>query len=237
MINTVNIDLSNSSCWGTANDACDGNEIFLYIKLLESLLEKTDVHLEFTKPDGVIVTTDNLTVVNEQVSYEIPFNLYVTKGTLKLRILATDYTSDYINFSILDNYTETDNIYVKFNSTTKEFETSKCEVDLWIDLPLLNNATQYANNEAYKCKYKKIGKEVIVVGCIKGVAAANTIIAQLPEGYRPSYQFRYLTGRNAASNAIFQVNTSGQIMFVNLTQGATITETDYIYIQTSFYID
>lgn len=126
MINIVNIDLNNISCWGTANNACDGNEILLYIKLLESLLNKTDIHLEFTKPDGVIVTTSSLNVVNEQVSYELPFALYTTKGTLKLRILGTGYTSDYINFKILDNYTETDDICVKFNNTTKEFNISKC---------------------------------------------------------------------------------------------------------------
>lgn len=126
MINSVNIDLTNKSCWGTSNDACDDNKILLYIKLLDSLLGKTDIHLEFTKPDGVIVTTNNLNIVNEQVSYELPFNLYITKGTLKLRIVATDYTSDYINFSILDNYTETDNLCVKFNTTTQEFSINKC---------------------------------------------------------------------------------------------------------------
>ena len=49
MINTVNIDLTNISCWGTSNAAGEGNEITLYIKLLESLLNKTDIKLEFTK--------------------------------------------------------------------------------------------------------------------------------------------------------------------------------------------
>ena len=126
MINTVNIDLTNISCWGTSNAAGEGNEITLYIKLLESLLNKTDIKLEFTKPNGVIITTAILNVANEQVKYELPFALYIVKGTLKLRILATDYTSDYINFKILDDYTETDDIFVKYNNTTKEFNISKC---------------------------------------------------------------------------------------------------------------
>ena len=126
MINTVNIDLTNILCWGTSNAAGEGNEITLYIKLIESLLNKTDIKLEFTKPDGVIITTASLNINNRQVKYELPFALYIAKGTLKLRILATGYTSDYINFKILDDYTENDDIYVKFNNTTKEFNISKC---------------------------------------------------------------------------------------------------------------
>ena len=126
MINTVNIDLTNNSCWGTANAAGSDNEIKLFIKLLDTLLDKTDIHLEFTKPDGVIVITDNLSVENKQVSYEIPFNLYTTTGTLKLRIIATDYISDYINFNILEDYAETDDICVKFDTTNYEFNINKC---------------------------------------------------------------------------------------------------------------
>ena len=131
MINTVNIDLTNSSCWGTTNEAgIEGeNDILLYIKLLEGLLEKTDIHLEFTKPDGTIIITDSLSTVNGQISYEIPFSLYVTKGTLKLRILTTGYTSDYINFNILADYTETDDICVKFNIETREFNINKCVIE------------------------------------------------------------------------------------------------------------
>ena len=131
MINTVNIDLTNNSCWGTSNEAgVDETKILLYIKLLESLLDKTDIYLEFTKPDGVIVTTGTINIVNEQIIYEMPFNLYCTLGTLKLRILATNYTSNYINFKILDNYSENDDLCVKFNSTTKEFNINKCVSDV-----------------------------------------------------------------------------------------------------------
>ena len=126
MINTVNIDLTNSSCWGTANEAgTDENKILVYVKLLESLVDKTDLYLEFTKPDGVIITTQYINVVNEQIAYEIPFALYCTEGTLKLRILATDYSSDYINFKVLGDYAETDDICVKYNATTKEFNINK----------------------------------------------------------------------------------------------------------------
>ena len=127
MINTVNIDLSNNSCWGTTNAAgAEENSILLCIKLLDTLLAATDIQLEFTKPDGVIVTTEVLSVNNEQINYEIPFNLYVTEGTLKLRILATNYTSDYIIFNVSADYIETDDICVKYNTTTQEFSINKC---------------------------------------------------------------------------------------------------------------
>ena len=128
MINTVNIDLSNNSCWGTTNAAgAEENSILLCIKLLDTLLAATDIQLEFTKPDGVIVTTEVLSVNNEQINYEIPFNLYVTEGALQLRILATNYTSDYIIFNVSADYIETDDICVKYNTTTQEFSINKCE--------------------------------------------------------------------------------------------------------------
>lgn len=127
MINTVNIDLSNNSCWGTTNAAgAEENSILLCIKLLDTLLAATDIQLEFTKPDGVIITTD-LSVNSKQINYEIPLNLYTTKGTLKLRILATNYTSDYIIFNVSADYIETDDICVKYNATTQEFSINKCE--------------------------------------------------------------------------------------------------------------
>lgn len=129
MINIVNIDLTNNSCWGTANAAGADNEINLFIKLLDTLLDKTDIQLEFTKPDGALIITDNLSVIDKQVSYEIPFSLYVTEGTLKLRILATGYTSEYINFVISSNLTETDDICVKFDTETREFKINKCVIE------------------------------------------------------------------------------------------------------------
>lgn len=124
MINSVNIDLTNNSCWGTSNEAkLEENKITLYIKLVE----KNDVRLEFTKPNGAIVTIEYLSVNSEQMSYEMPFELYAAKGTLKLRVIATDYITDYINFNILGDYLETDDIWVKYNATTGEFNINKCQ--------------------------------------------------------------------------------------------------------------
>lgn len=125
MLNNVNIDLTNTSCWGTTNAAVNDNKIILYIKLPDEILEKEDIKLEFTKVDSSIITTSALEVKCKQVSYEMFLASYSTAGTLKLRVFCSGYTSDYILFNITDDYEEDSDIYVSFNSNTKEFYISK----------------------------------------------------------------------------------------------------------------
>lgn len=107
----------------------------------------------------------------------------------------------------------------------------------WIDLPLEDGIASNDNTNKYKCRYRKIGNRVDIVGCVKGITADNAIIATLPEGFRPIYQFRYMTGRNYETNAILQVDPTGKIIFIALTPKTTITETTYVYIQASFLVN
>ena len=108
----------------------------------------------------------------------------------------------------------------------------------WITLPLATGIEQYANASRYRCQYRKIGNQVFVVGCIKGVTANNTTIATLPTGYRPSETARYVTGGNSVKgNAILSYDTAGNIIFVGYTINTTPTSSDYVYIQTSFFVD
>ena len=106
----------------------------------------------------------------------------------------------------------------------------------WLDLSLSSGITQYANNDQYKCQYRKVGDIVYVVGCVKGISANNTTIASMPAGYRPINTYRYMTGRNTTGNSIISIATNGTISFVGLSEGATIASTDYVYIQTSFFV-
>ena len=72
----------------------------------------------------------------------------------------------------------------------------------WTTLPLATGIEQYTSADQYKCQYKKIGNQVFVRGCIKGVSANNTTLATLPSGYRPSTTARYITGVNTTKGAV-----------------------------------
>lgn len=125
MRNIVNIDLSNNSCWGTTNEAENVNVIDLNIKLPDDI-DKSNIKLEFTKVDVSIITTSVLPVENNIVSYEMPFNLYQTQGTIKLRIFGTGYSSDYIMFTVNEDMEETDDICALYNSLKSYFSINKC---------------------------------------------------------------------------------------------------------------
>lgn len=108
----------------------------------------------------------------------------------------------------------------------------------WLDLPLASGITQYSTATQYKCQYRKIGNQVFVRGCIKGVTANNTTIATLPTGYRPTTTARYVNGYNAVKGGtILAYETDGDIIFVGYTSGTSVANTDFIYIQTSFFVD
>lgn len=106
----------------------------------------------------------------------------------------------------------------------------------WRTLSLESGITQYSNADKYKCRYRRIGKHVFVVGCVKGISAQSTTVATLPAGYRSSNTYRYITGRNQSGNAILSMDTDGTIKFEMYTTG-NVSSTDYIYIQTDFFID
>lgn len=108
----------------------------------------------------------------------------------------------------------------------------------WITLPLASGITQYTTADHYKCQYRKIGNQVFVRGCVKGAAAGNTTIATLPTGYRPTTTARYVNGYNASKGGtILTYETDGDIIFVGYTSGTAVTSSDFIYIQTSFFVD
>ena len=108
----------------------------------------------------------------------------------------------------------------------------------WITLPLATGIEQYSSDDKYKCQYRKIGNQVFVRGCVKGASANNTTLATLPTGYRPSTTARYVNGYNPIKGGtILTYETDGDIIFVGYTSNTTVTSTDFLYIQTSFFVD
>ena len=107
----------------------------------------------------------------------------------------------------------------------------------WIDLVLEQGITPQSSSVAYKPQYRKIGNIVYVAGCIKGVTSNNQKITTLPIGYRPAHQMRYITGRSGTAHVVLQLSTSGEITFICMSDNSAVSDTTYIYIQTTFVID
>lgn len=129
----------------------------------------------------------------------------------------------------------------KWTTTTIANELEKLDTATsdsgWIDLPLQNAVENLQNTDAMKARYRKIGNQVFIAGCVQNITADNTVIATLPAGYRPINQQRYVTGRNASGSSILQIGTNGQITFVSLTDNASVSSTTYIYIQNNFLVN
>lgn len=66
----------------------------------------------------------------------------------------------------------------------------------WLDLPLINGVVSYT--ESNKPQYRKIGNKVYLKGTVKNVLSSNTVIATLPEGFRP-----VRTGHSYTQNTSF----------------------------------
>ena len=75
--------------------------------------ELVNPYIEFTLVDNSIVNTDILDIMSEYINYTIPFAYYKSNGTLKIRVRADNFDSDYINFTISKNLEASDNVVVK----------------------------------------------------------------------------------------------------------------------------
>lgn len=164
--------------------------------------------------------------------------VYFKSGSLRITLLDKLKASnrnvgnklDISGGEILGNLKVDGNLYIKDrNIEEKIFETD------WIDLPLADGITQYATGTQYNCKYKKIGNHVYIIGCVKGVKANGDLIAQMPTGYRPINQMRYITGHNIQYSDIYSIGTNGQLSFVGTINGqGTLADTDFHYIQVDY---
>lgn len=113
MRNILSIDIRNEPYnLGYCNEGNSSNEINLDIYIPELI----NPYLEITKQDNSIETTDILEIINNHLTYSIPFETYQTIGTLSIRILADGYESDYIGFTISETLEETDDVMVKLEN-------------------------------------------------------------------------------------------------------------------------
>lgn len=94
----------------------------------------------------------------------------------------------------------------------KNFKTGKFLVEegtSYIDLPLKAGIT--VDDLAATALYKKSGDIVSVLGGIKGVTSKSTVVATLPEGYRPPCRLYILAACSGQRYCRWMIQTNGDI--------------------------
>lgn len=110
----------------------------------------------------------------------------------------------------------------------------------WNDIPLSPGITAY--EEASTPQYRKIGSIVYIRGAVIGVTAKNTVIGNLPTGFKPSRSSHYVQNTNVtpdggASISRLVVSTNGEIKVQGISEGASYGADKWFPINTSFLVD
>lgn len=121
----------------------------------------------------------------------------------------------------MDNGTFTEWVAIRFDSG-------------WNKLTLASGISEQ-NSSQYPCRFRKMNNQVFVDGCIKGVSAINTVVATLPDGYRPSKSYYFQSASNGGKTDTFRVHTDGRIELLFST--GTMSVDYYHFITTSFLVD
>jgi len=103
----------------------------------------------------------------------------------------------------------------------------------WIDLTLNNGIT--VGSIVKKAQYRKVGKIVYVQGDVAGVTAANTLVAILPSGFRPSAQMYFINALSSVRYSRIYVATNGNIVLEWTSDGNY--NSSWYSINCSFVID
>lgn len=113
---------------GYTNEGNNTNEIILNI--VSNYLENP--YIEITKQDNSI---ENIEVPNgTNIEYQLPTSYFYGQGNLKIRILAKGYSSEYINFNILNALADDNDIFLRRENN--EYKVKKVTKYKYHDLPI-----------------------------------------------------------------------------------------------------
>lgn len=98
MRNICSINLMNISNSGSLNSAAGTDELILQI--IPLLSQKTNFKVEITKSGGGVVTSGIIAEKDGWITYIVPSAYYAKAGTMKVRLIADEETSDYVLFSV-----------------------------------------------------------------------------------------------------------------------------------------
>lgn len=126
MKNIINLDFKDGCCIGTYSSCEECNQMIMEIRIPEGL-EKPCLY--FIKPDGSVYITETLIETNDVIRYEVPFEMFITKGELNVELHGiknnSNYVSDSIKFKIEQDYSIDDDLCVKYNNNSKMYIVNK----------------------------------------------------------------------------------------------------------------
>lgn len=105
----------------------------------------------------------------------------------------------------------------------------------WLPLPLAEGINAQ-NANTYPCRYRKIGNQVFVEGCVTGFAEVDKVVAILPESFRPSAEYYYQGVAPAGKTDTFRFFKDGRIQRIATTTPSP-SALNYHFITTSFFVD
>lgn len=112
MNNILNIDLVKGLRSVTSSQS-DTNKIELNINVDETL---SNLYLEIQKQDNSIKTITDLSIDNDVIVYELPFEKYNEVGNIEIKVKSDSYESESIVINVSETLIESDNIIVKIEN-------------------------------------------------------------------------------------------------------------------------
>lgn len=182
MRNICSINLMNISNSGSLNSAAGTDELILQI--IPLLSQKTNFKVEITKSGGGVVTSGTIAEKDGWITYIVPSAYYAKAGTMKVRLIAQEETSDYVLFSVPADIEE--DIQVKWKADSGQFIINSIG-DSYIEVESVElrdeNDTLWGNAD-------RVGKQVsitsiLVANRIKYTTAGWRKIGNVPESMRP----------------------------------------------------
>lgn len=195
-----------------------------------STAEVTEIPINIT---GFDQTKDVLMVfVNRlRATPEVDYTLTVADNS-KITLTNSITAGQSVNFLVLKSVVAADDatalqlmteISTKITAITKDSG--------WTNFTLENNTQAYS--DGLTPGYRKYNNQVFLRGCVKNVTASGTVIATLPDGYRPAMT-RYYTISTGSITATIEIGTNGQLKAANVI--GTLAASSLIPIDTSFIV-
>ena len=195
-----------------------------------STAEVTEIPINIT---GFDQTKDVLMVfVNRlRATPGIDYTLATADNT-KITLTKSIVANQSVNFLVLKSVVGADDATALQLMTQVNTKLTAITTDSgWTNFTLENNAQAYS--DGLTPGYRKYNNQVFLRGCVKNVTASGTVIATLPEGYRPSMT-RYNSIATGSITATIEIGTNGQVKLANVI--GTLAASSLIPIDTSFIV-
>lgn len=110
----------------------------------------------------------------------------------------------------------------------------------WLNLPLQGNVIPYGEGVNYP-QYRKIGNTVYLKGAVKNITGFGTVVAILPEGFRPSNGHPFVQSTSHDNNigvfARWNISSNGTMTMNYISNNNEFSDNDWYPITTNFLVN